>query len=91
MECGVVVIDRAEKFSDRNINGEFFFQFASERFLRSFSGLHFSAWKFPTIFEFSVTSLGCENFVAVFDNACYYFDAFHDCRSFTSTVVVKSR
>jgi hypothetical protein len=78
MERGVVVVDCAEKIADRNIDGEFFFQFASESLLRCFAGLHFAARKFPSVFEIAITALSREDLVAVFDDACYNFDMFHD-------------
>jgi hypothetical protein len=78
VESGVVVVHSAEEFTDVYIDSEFFFQFASERLLRSFARFHLAAGKFPTVLEFTIASLSCENFVIVFDNACYYFDVFHN-------------
>jgi len=78
MESGVVVVHSAEEVADVYIDSEFFFQFASESLLRSFTGFHLSTGKFPAVLEFAITTLGRENLVAVFNNACNYFDMFHD-------------
>ena len=78
MERGVVIVHCTEEVSDVYFDSEFFFQLAGERLLWSFARFHLATGKLPAVLEFAITTLGCENFVTVFDNACNYFDMFHN-------------
>ena len=79
VEGRVVPLDGLEEGSYSDLSVEFFADFSCEGCFRGFSGLDFSARKFPPTLPLAVSSLGRKNLI-VFDyyrcDNFYRFNAF---------------
>ena len=78
MEVGIVPLDGVNEVSDGDFGVEFLADFAHERLLRAFPGLHFPAREFPPVFELSVPPLGRKYFISASYHRGHDLDVFHN-------------
>ena len=73
MKCRIIILNRINQFANRNLCIQFFFDFPLQCILWGFSFFDFSSWKFPSVFKFTITSLGCKNnWLSIFIYCFYY-------------------
>lgn len=71
MKCGIVVFYGSQRLLHPDFRGQFFPDLPFDGLLRRFSRLNLAPRKFPTVFEFTLSPLGGENFILVDDQRCH--------------------
>ncbi len=77
MKRRVVVLNRYEKFVNRNNRFEFFVDFTNKSLFRRFAWLDFPSGKLPTSLELPIAALGSKYSSLMLNYRGYDFDSFH--------------
>ena len=77
MKFRIIIFDCIQQFNYLNFCVQFFFYLSYNCCFRCFIRLNLSSRKFPTTFEFPISSLSCKYFPLINDNRCHYSNCFH--------------
>lgn len=80
MEFWIIPFNCVQKLIYADSCIQFFVNLTNESLFRSFPFFHFSARKFPPIFEFSISALSCKNLISfAYDSSNNFYFFHNDC------------
>ena len=77
MKVWIIKFNRINQCSYTDICIQFFFDFSDKGLFRCFSLLNLTAREFPSVLEFSISSLRGKNFIIFSNYCCYYTYSLH--------------